>query len=207
MVLARLRAALADSPDAVEVPRDYGTELPGSTTESLVELFADRLRDYKATVHPTLAAALDGVGRLLIPADLPTGWLAGFTGDVLLDNELPLSTLDTAEAVLTGCAVAIAETGTIVLDAGVGQGRRAATLVPDRHIVVVHPAQIVGRVPEAVRRLAASPTSAHPASAHRPQTWISGPSATSDIELNRVEGVHGPRRLDVVITTALEPLG
>lgn len=192
-ILARLRAALADAPQAVPVPRDYGADLPAGT--DLVALLTDRLVDYRAEVHADLASALTGVQRLLVPADLPDTWLAGFAGEVVVDDGLPLSTLDSVDAVLTGCAVAVAETGTIVLDAGPGQGRRAATLVPDRHIVVVHPDQIVGRVPAAVRRLAAHPVT-------RPQTWISGPSATSDIELNRVEGVHGPRRLDVVITTA-----
>jgi L-lactate dehydrogenase complex protein LldG len=190
-ILARLRAALADNPDPVPVPRDYGLALPDGT--DLVALLTDRLVDYQAHVHHSLADAWQGVSRLLVPADLPPEWLDGFAGEVVVDDGARLSTLDGVDAVLTGCAVAIAQTGTIVLDAGPGQGRRAATLVPDRHLVVVHPDQIVGRVPEAVRRLAA-------ASATRPQTWISGPSATSDIELNRVEGVHGPRRLDVVIT-------
>jgi L-lactate dehydrogenase complex protein LldG len=129
------------------------------------------------------------VAILLIPADLPPAWLASFTGTPVVDEGLTMDELDGVDAVLTGCAVAIAETGTIVLDAGPAQGRRAITLVPDRHIVVVRPEQIVGRVPEALPRLAAT----------RPQTWISGPSATSDIELNRVEGVHGPRTLDVVL--------
>jgi L-lactate dehydrogenase complex protein LldG len=194
-ILARLRAALADAPEPVTVPRDYGLTLPPGT--DLVALFTDRLLDYRAHVHTSLADAWQGVSRLLVPADAPRAWLAGFTGEVVVDDATPLSTLDSVDAVLTGCAVAVAQTGTIVLDGGPGQGRRAATLVPDRHLVIVRPEQIVGRVPEAVRRLAAG-------SATRPQTWISGPSATSDIELNRVEGVHGPRRLDVVIA-ALEP--
>jgi L-lactate dehydrogenase complex protein LldG len=181
----------------VTVPRDYGIELPAGT--ELVALFTDRLLDYRARVHPALAPALAGIGRLLVPLDAPAAWLHGFPGEVLPDRELSLSTLDSVDAVLTGCAVAVAETGTIILDAGPGQGRRAATLVPDRHVVVVYTDQIVGRVPEAVRRLATT-------SARRPQTWISGPSATSDIELNRVEGVHGPRHLDVVILPGPAPL-
>jgi L-lactate dehydrogenase complex protein LldG len=185
-ILARLRAALADAPAAEPIPRDYGRSL-GDV--DLVALLTDRLEDYKATVHRSLAGVLSGVERLLVPGDLPAEWLAGFSGTVVTDSALPVAALDHVDAVLTGCAVAIAQTGTIVLDAGPAQGRRAITLVPDHHIVVVRPDQIVGRVPEALPRLA--PT--------RPQTWISGPSATSDIELNRVEGVHGPRRLDVVL--------
>jgi L-lactate dehydrogenase complex protein LldG len=244
-ILGRLRDALADAPAEQPVPRDYGLRLDDAI--DLVALFEDRLRDYRANVHTSLRTALDGVDRLLVPADLPRSWLDGFTGEIVVDTgilggaatgdgttaardsrradrnggaaddrggaegqpELPapaamrhvggaltVSELDHVDAVLTGCAVAIAETGTIVLDAGVAQGRRAITLVPDRHIVVVTVEQIVGRVPEAVRRLTAAWSA-------RPQTWISGPSATSDIELNRIEGVHGPRRLDVVITPAL----
>jgi L-lactate dehydrogenase complex protein LldG len=189
-ILARLRAALQDAPEPVAVPRDYGTEL--APDANLVALFSDRLVDYRARVHTALEPALAGVARLLVSADAPVDWLTGFPGEVVRDDDAPLSTLDSVDAVLTGCAVAVAETGTIVLDAGAGQGRRAATLVPDRHVVIVRADQIVGRVPEAVRRLAEH-------SATRPQTWISGPSATSDIELNRVEGVHGPRQLDVVI--------
>jgi L-lactate dehydrogenase complex protein LldG len=191
-ILARLRAALADQPAAEPIP----TETPRPLGGDLTELLVDRLVDYKATVHRTLPEALAGINRLLVPADAPQSWLAGFAGEVVRDDGLAIADLDRVDAVLTGCTVAIAETGTIVLDAGPTQGRRAATLVPDRHVVVVRAEQIVGRVPEALPRLAAT----------RPQTWISGPSATSDIELNRVEGVHGPRRLDVVIAPNHDPL-
>jgi L-lactate dehydrogenase complex protein LldG len=191
-ILARLRAALADAPAAEPVPRDYCRHLDGGIDGGLVELLIDRLVDYKARVHRTVPDALTGVETLLVPADVPPDWLTAYPGKMIVDRDLSIEELDQVDAVLTGCAVAIAQTGTIVLDAGATQGRRAITLVPDRHVVVVLVDQIVGRVPEALPRLA--PT--------RPQTWISGPSATSDIELNRVEGVHGPRTLDVVI---LEP--
>jgi len=186
-ILARLRAALSDQPEPVQIPRRYAI----SRTADLPALFTDRLVDYRAHVHQDLASALSGVDRLLVPADIPRSWLDRFSATVVVDEGLDAAALDRVDAVLTGCAVAIAETGTIVLDAGAGQGRRAITLVPDRHVVVVRREQIVSRVPEAVRFLAGSAT--------RPQTWISGPSATSDIELNRIEGVHGPRRLDVVL--------
>jgi len=184
-ILARLRSALADAPAAEPVPRDYGRHLDGD----LVELLIDRLIDYKARVHESVDEALAGIETLLVPEDVPAAWLTSYNGKTVVDQHRSVEELDQVDAVLTGCAVAIAETGTIVLDAGPAQGRRAITLVPDRHVVVVRVDQIVGRVPEALPRLA--PT--------RPQTWISGPSATSDIELNRVEGVHGPRTLDVVI--------
>jgi L-lactate dehydrogenase complex protein LldG len=184
-ILARLRSALADAPAAEPVPRDYGRHFDGD----LVELLIDRLIDYKARVHESVDDALAGIETLLVPEDVPPAWLTSFNGKTVVDQHRSVEELDQVDAVLTGCAVAIAETGTIVLDAGPAQGRRAITLVPDRHVVVVRVDQIVGRVPEALPRLA--PT--------RPQTWISGPSATSDIELNRVEGVHGPRTLDVVI--------
>ena len=193
-VLARLRLARGAATPP-EIPREYRRDDTGPVD---VDLFVDRLVDYKALVTrcdpdgvaPAVAGALEGVADLVVPADVPEGWLSAYPGRIRRDAEpLSVADLDASGAVLTGCAAAIAETGTIVLDAGPAQGRRAITLVPDRHVVVVRVDQIVGRVPEALPRLA--PT--------RPQTWISGPSATSDIELNRVEGVHGPRTLDVVI--------
>jgi L-lactate dehydrogenase complex protein LldG len=122
--------------------------------------------------------------------DLPADWTSALGASVHRDSgQIPTADLDRIDTVITACAVGIAETGTVVLDGGPGQGRRAITLVPDHHIVVVHEAQIVAGVPEAMNRI--RPTA--------PQTWISGPSATSDIELERVEGVHGPRHLDVII--------
>jgi len=207
-VLARIRAAVAGAPQA-EIRRDYRTAVRMPVAE-LIELFAERVRDYRAIVHTVapdeapaaIAGALAerGVRRLVVPAGLPEAWLAGVApagedgaagGVERLADDPPLAAaeLDRADGVISACAVAIAETGTIVLDAGPGQGRRALTLVPDYHLCVVTAEQIVSRVPEAVARL----------DPRRPLTWISGPSATSDIELNRVEGVHGPRTLEVVI--------
>ncbi|MDJ0342971.1 LUD domain-containing protein [Streptomyces sp. H10-C2] len=206
-VLGRIRRALADvprdeRPDGVPVERDYlrvhGTRTPEQTTA----LLAGHLADYRALVHrcpadglPALIAALlagRGARSVVVPAGLPDNWLSAATGVELVQDTLTLTPgeLDAADSVLTGCAVAIAETGTIVLDASAGQGRRRITLVPDHHICVVQaPGQIVDSVPEAMGRL-------DPA---RPLTWISGPSATSDIELDRVEGVHGPRTLEVIL--------
>ncbi|MFC5825777.1 LutC/YkgG family protein [Nonomuraea insulae] len=179
-ILARIGKAVAGAGD-VEIPRDYRR---GRQGDDLVELFAERVDDYRAIVHVIPAAEVPdkideclGERHMIVPDgfDRPGGW----------------SDLKTADGVVTNCAVAIAETGTIVLDHGPGQGTRSQTLVPDYHLCVVRADQIVAGVPEAIARL-------DPA---RPLTWISGPSATSDIELNRVEGVHGPRTLEVIIST------
>jgi L-lactate dehydrogenase complex protein LldG len=191
-ILARVRRALAGSPPAPAVPRGYRR----SGTGELVAMFTDRLTDYRAGVHDglgALATVLAGASTVVVPADPPPEWLAGLDSSVRRDDpQIPVADLDAPGiSVLTGCAVAIAGTGTIVLDTGPAQGRRALTLVPDHHVCVVGADQIVASVPEALARLG------DPA---RPLTFISGPSATSDIELNRVEGVHGPRRLDVVIS-------
>ncbi|MFF3311147.1 lactate utilization protein C [Streptomyces sp. NPDC002952] len=207
-ILGRVRRALADVP-ADDTPyeravertylREHGRRDVGRT----VELLAENLADYRALVHRTDAAGLpDLIARLLsahgstsvlVPSGLDTGWLAA--SDVARVADLAGNTaheLDRVDSVVTACAVAIAETGTIVLDGGPDQGRRRATLVPDHHICVVRvPAQVVSSVPQGLERL-------DPA---RPLTWISGPSATSDIELDRVEGVHGPRTLEVVLVT------
>jgi L-lactate dehydrogenase complex protein LldG len=203
-VLARIRTATAGGADPAPVPRQYRTadrpsELDG---EELLELLVERLVDYRALVRrattalvaPAVVAALTerGAARVAVPEGiLPAGLDRLEPGIELVSDDPPLTPaqLDGLDGVLTGCAVAIAETGTIVLDGGTGQGRRVLSLVPDYHLVVVTAAQVVATVPKALARL-------DPAS---PQTWISGPSATSDIELDRVEGVHGPRTLEVIV--------
>ncbi|NBM14605.1 lactate utilization protein C [Streptomyces sp. GC420] len=205
-VLARVRRALADVPRE-ERPGDFPVErgylrVHGDrSAEETIDLLAENLADYRALVHRTPAGELPAlVGRLLaghgsrsvlVPAGLPGQWLPDGGPERVEDREdATPDGLDAVHSVVTGCAVAIAETGTIVLDGGPDQGRRRITLVPDHHICVVRvPGQVVDSVPQALERL-------DPA---RPLTWISGPSATSDIELNRVEGVHGPRTLEVIL--------
>ncbi|MFD0585531.1 LutC/YkgG family protein [Dactylosporangium darangshiense] len=190
-VLARIRSALGGSPAVPEVPREYRRADPQQQGD--LALLTDRLEDYKATVvHTTaeglaadLAKVLDGVGPLVVPPGLPFE-VPGATVD---DGTLDAPALDGFAGVVTCCAAAVAETGTIALDGSPDQGRRAITLVPDRHYCVVRADQVVPGVPELLARL--EPT--------RPLTLISGPSATSDIELNRVEGVHGPRTLVVLL--------
>ncbi|NLU68758.1 LUD domain-containing protein [Streptomyces sp. HNM0574] len=207
VVLARVRRALSDvprgeGPEDTPVPREYARAHGARTQAQIAGLLAENLADYRAVVHRCEAAAVPRmVGELLrargarsvvVPSGLPAEWLPEPDGIERLADAPGLTPhrLDTVDSVVTGCAVAVAETGTIVLDAGPGQGRRRITLVPDHHICVVRvPSQVVAAVPEALERL-------DPA---RPQTWISGPSATSDIELDRVEGVHGPRTLEVVL--------
>jgi L-lactate dehydrogenase complex protein LldG len=196
-VLGRIRAALAAAPPAaVVVPRDYDREpLSGGGD---VARFAETVAEYRAQVTRIDAAAIGANvaslvptgGLVVIPGDLPAAWVEGV--DTLADNPadpLSITQLETAAAVVTGCVVGIAATGTIVLDAGKTQGRRVLTLIPDHHICVVFTDQIVNTVPQAFANL--NPL--------RPLTFISGPSATSDIELERVEGVHGPRTLDVLL--------
>lgn len=197
VVLDRIRAALAATPAApVEVPRDYDrvpAAGPGDAERftRVVCEYRARVLDVAATgIAATVAGLLAPGARVVIPPGLPADWVTGL--DVAADSaEKPLGVteLDRAHAVVTGCAVGIAATGTIVLDAGPAQGRRALTLVPDHHICVMFTDQIVDTVPQAFA--AVDPG--------RPLTFISGPSATSDIELDRVEGVHGPRRLDVLM--------
>ncbi|MEU8620690.1 LUD domain-containing protein [Streptomyces sp. NPDC048623] len=202
-ILGRIRAAVAGAPEAPEPERAYLEQHAPGDPAALVDLLHENLADYRAVVHRTDTAGLAGlVARLLaghgarsvaVPQGLPEEWLDGLPDDVELrpdGGDLTPRQLDGTDAVITGCAVAVAETGTLVLDGGPAQGRRALTLVPDLHVCVVRvPAQVVASVPLALPRL----------DPRRPLTWISGPSATSDIELDRVEGVHGPRRLEVVL--------
>lgn len=186
-ILARIRTALGPAPSAPPIPREYRRTAPD---EGLVELFTDRLLDYRASVVPATADSLEAIidaavtGRTLVPADLP--WVV--TG-AEADTGAGPAELDAYDTVVTACAAACAETGTIVLDGSPDQGRRAISLVPDRHVCVVRADQIVATVPELLTRL----------DPRRPLTFISGPSATSDIELTRVEGVHGPRTLIVIL--------
>ena len=203
-VLQRVRDALGAGVAVPEVPRDYlGAGEPAPSGGDVVELFCERCADYRATVRRVSAAELSaavaaacaerGVRRLVTPPGGPSE----IEGLELVGDDPPLSAadLDGFDGVLTGCALAIAETGTIVLDAGARSGRRAITLVPDYHACVVEAERIVAGVPDAVAALAEA------AADGRPVTLVSGPSATSDIELDRVEGVHGPRTLDVFVVS------
>jgi L-lactate dehydrogenase complex protein LldG len=217
VILARVREALVDVPrdEVFPVPRDY---VRAHVADGVLELFVAHLLDYRAIVHRVdevdladavaRAVARRGAKRLVVPAGVPHAWTAALGAGVCVpdgwryddrinnrpqagndEQQLSVARLDAADGVLTTSAVAIAETGTIVLDAGPGQGRRALTLVPDWHLCVVSERDVVASVPQALERLVPN----------RPLTWISGPSATSDIELDRVEGVHGPRTLEVLI--------
>lgn len=208
-VLARIRSALRDvpgteTPDSPPIARDYLHAHVAGTPEQLVDLLAENLADYRAHVRRCTETDLpDVIGRLLaehgsrsvaVPDGLPAAWLSGIgeVTEVYDSPDLTAARLDEVDSVLTGSALAIAETGTVVLNGGPGQGRRILTLVPDHHVCIVRvPGQVVASLPVAMSRLDPS----------MPATWISGPSATSDIELDRVEGVHGPRRLDVVLVT------
>jgi L-lactate dehydrogenase complex protein LldG len=187
-VLGRVRSALGSGAVVPEVPRGYHG--PGAAAAD-VDLFCERVADYKATVHRVAAGEVDRVVREVLAghgAERVAGTIEGFE-DAALDTR----GLDTLDGVVTGCALGIAETGTIALDGGAASGRRALTLVPDLHVCVIREEQIVASVPDAVARLAEA------ARDGRPITLVSGPSATSDIELDRVEGVHGPRRLEVLV--------
>ena len=191
-ILARVRAAMGGAERAAPQARAYRRrgELG---LEQRVELLAQRLRDYRAEVRRVTESEIGGTaaGRIGIPRGLPGSWRPP---GAVVDDGLSPRRLDELDGVLTGCTVAIADTGTLVLAGGPAEGRRALTLVPDLHVCVVRPEQIVETVPEAFERLRGLES--------RPLTFVSGPSATSDIELKRVEGVHGPRRLVVLILAA-----
>ncbi len=203
VILGRIRTALADV-DAAR-PADTAARVYASqSVDDVVAHFCEMVADYRATVHRTTDAATtvaavladEVVSRLVVASDLAADLLAevGADVEVVVDDPgkgvgLSARDLDTMDGVVTTARVGIAATGTVVLDHGTGQGRRALTLVPDLHVCVVRVDQVVADVPDAVALL----------DPRRPQTWISGPSATSDIELDRVEGVHGPRRLHVVV--------
>jgi L-lactate dehydrogenase complex protein LldG len=212
-IMGRVRAALSDvtasGAPVTSVEREYRTSGPLAVgSDEAVEMLVDRLVDYRATVHHAVddaavarvvAEIVQGLPRassIVVPSGIDRSWLAALPEAVrVLDDsrEHPMTALelDEVDAVITASRVSVADTGTIVLDGEPDQGRRAVTLVPDVHVCVVRRDQVVETVPEGVAILAEHPD--------RPQTWISGPSATSDIELSRVEGVHGPRTLHVVI--------
>jgi L-lactate dehydrogenase complex protein LldG len=196
-ILARTRAAIGTAAARDPIVRAYRTTgtLDGPAR---VELLRERLLDYRARVETSTEEGLRSVveqiapgGRIGIPPGLPDSWRPS---SAIADHGLDADELDRLDGVLTGCTVAIAETGTLVLAGGGAEGRRALTLVPDLHICVVHADQIVESVPEAFASLRGLE--------RRPLTFVSGPSATSDIELQRVEGVHGPRTLVVLIVGA-----
>ncbi|GAA4399019.1 LUD domain-containing protein [Fodinibacter luteus] len=206
-ILARVRGATTD---VTTTPGDRArVAVVEETSPGIVEtleLFAENVADYRAQV---VRVAPDGVGgavaqalrehgcrTVVVPAGLDPSWVHPASGAVRVLSEAEAPThreLDAVDAVLTACAVGVATTGTIVLDHRSDQGRRELTLVPDTHVCVIRADQVVHDVPESVARLRPGPDGA------RPLTWVSGPSATSDIELERVEGVHGPRTLVVVL--------
>jgi L-lactate dehydrogenase complex protein LldG len=206
-ILRRVRAALHDVPAGeqpadVAIARNYRQTDPTPRAEIIAQ-FIEYTLDYKATVYHigtdelqdriTRSCTERGVQRLVVPLDLPDDWLPGGV-EILRDTGLSNADLEASDGVLTGCALAIAQTGTIVLDGAERQGRRILSLLPDYHLCVVFASQIVGIVPEAITQLNDAVNREG-----RPITFISGPSATSDIELNRVEGVHGPRTLEVLV--------
>jgi len=209
-ILRRIRRATHDvprdeHPEDIPIERGYRNR-DDASREEIVARFAERVAEYEATVHRVneddlpraIAEACErrGIEQLVVPPGLPEDWLPDEV-ELLRDGvsmQLSNEDLDGSDGVLTGCALGISQTGTIVLDAGEAQGRRALTLLPDYHLCVVREEQVVGLVPEAFDSLEETVKGEG-----RAITFISGPSATSDIELNRVEGVHGPRTLEVLI--------
>lgn len=203
-ILARIRNAnktqdVDRQQDYQALCRDY-VQASILTLGACLDLFVDRLRDYGADVYQCEEQQIANAVRdamtkrskseLLVPRDLPTSWLPdGFR--FILDSELEYGEIDASQGVLTGCAIAIGITGTIVLRHSAGEGRRALTLIPDYHLCVVFANQVVETVPQGIREMASLN--------NLPLTTISGPSATSDIEMTRIKGVHGPRTLDVIL--------
>lgn len=196
-VMGKREESAADGHARIERAYIQSASLP---RDACLQLFVDRLQHYQVTVHrciraaiaQTVRAALDARGKttLLVPAGIDPGWLpAGST--FVTDDALVYRDLDASEGVLTGCSLAIATTGTLVLRHGAGEGRRALTLIPDYHLCVVLAEQVVETVPEALRTVASSGSAL--------LTTVSGPSATADIEMTRIRGVHGPRTLDVIL--------
>ena len=213
LILGRIRAALADVPAAEALAFDPAAAAPearyartgGLDPAARLALFVERCSDYRANVSVCAddpaaiaaqvggACARHGARRLVVPAGLDRDWLPATIEAVVDDPPLGRSALADLDGVVTGCELGIAVSGTVALAGGPSQGRRAVTLLPDLHLCVVRGEQIVETVPEAMDRLAG------PLGEGRPITFISGPSATSDIELKRVEGVHGPRRLELIV--------
>jgi L-lactate dehydrogenase complex protein LldG len=201
-VLARIRAATrGDALEPVAVPRDYATRSPLHAAARL-DRFAERVAEYRASVSRVAEAEIAqrvvvlarerAARRIVVAPGVPEAWRPDGL-ELVADRNLAAPALDRVDGVLSGCALAVAETGTIVLDGAPLSGRRALTLVPDWHACIVRADQVVGSVPEAVAAMGEA------AAEGRPLTLVSGPSATSDIELRRVEGVHGPRLLDVLL--------
>ena len=209
IILNRIQNALGKKTERVEVnvTRDY-RQKSGLDAGEILQLFTERVGEYKAVTEQIseneIPARLKqicedaAIEKLVLPAGLNETWIGKLPASVRLlrdePNSLPKKLLNESDAVLTGCFLGVAQTGSIFLNAGAGQGRRILTLLPDFHICVVKQSQIVGIFPEAIQKLEETVTKDR-----QPITCISGPSATSDIELNRVEGVHGPRKLHVLI--------
>lgn len=210
-ILGRVKDALQDVPEN-EQPRDFPINRKYQTKgngiqEDIIALFTQRIKEYEARVCRINSkqqlkkkifesCSREKVGKLVVPNGIPEDLLPGGVKILWDDTTLPLThqELDTSDGVLTYCALAVAQTGTIFLDGGKRQGRRVLTLLPDYHLCIITESQIVETFPEAIAYFESSVKENN-----TPLTLISGPSATSDIELSRVKGVHGPRRLEVFI--------
>lgn len=201
-MLSVIRNAIGAPRETMPIPRAYRLE---TGEPNLLHLLEERVSDYRARVQVTedVQSAIQEIlerlqiSKIAVPQDLPETWLPNKVEKIIDHPNLAPSQLEEVQAVVTGSALAIAETGTIVLDHGAHQGRRVLTLIPDIHICIVDEKNIVDNLPSAISRLGSSVRSG------KPLTFISGPSATSDIELNRVEGVHGPRTLEVVLVKSV----